>query len=215
MWAARVNPQVRAVDAAPPARDRGSRCRPTSWSDTSPDATVPGSSRRSPGSRNTTESRTSARPTSQPTSPASAASRPTTRRRPRRQRARRGAVRADRAAAEIAAHADRSRPGRRHNMKRILGWIRRRNRRRVRTRCERAPRASSSRAGALHVTKECPDYSGVPGEYCTIMTVESQRSRARLQGLLLRGACSPLSSTVTSPSTRVLATLRSDTSCSR
>ena len=30
--------------------------------------------------------------------------------------------------------------------------------------------ASSSRSGALHVTKECTQYSGEPGGYCTILT---------------------------------------------
>ena len=30
--------------------------------------------------------------------------------------------------------------------------------------------AASSRSGALHVTKECGDYSGEPGGFCTILT---------------------------------------------
>jgi hypothetical protein len=32
------------------------------------------------------------------------------------------------------------------------------------------PTATSSRSGALHVTKECTQYSGEPGGYCTILT---------------------------------------------
>ena len=49
--------------------------------------------------------------------------------------------------------------------------------------------ASASRARALHVTKECGQYSGEPGGYCTILTSNLPAIAARLQGLLLRGAC--------------------------